>query len=150
MTEWQSGSSFSIKTPHHIALLICLVLPSSRCLPLCSRGSCHRSTGRSHWVSSVCAASRWLQRWWGWRSCRAVYRLCAVQLPLGPALFLGPDGWFSCQAHARDGGRGGGGARGGGRGDGQCLPSGWLPSCWAGGASPSKSGCSPAQRSWCL
>lgn len=57
-----------------------------------------------------------------------VYRLCAVQLPPGPELFLGPDGGFFCQAHAHDGDRGGG-VHGGGRGGAPHLPSGWLPSC---------------------
>lgn len=146
-----SYKSLTLKsqTPYHIVSLFCLVLPSSRCPPLGSRGSCHRSTGRSHWGSSVCVASHWLQRWSGWRSCREVYRLCAVQLPPGPALFLRPDGQFSWQARARDGDCGGG-VHGGGRGGVPHLPSGWLPSCWAGGASPLRSGYSPAQRSWCL
>ncbi len=58
-----------------------------------------------------------------------VYHLCAGQLPPGPALFLGPDGQFSCRAHARDADHGGGGVHGGVHGGGLHLPSGWLPSC---------------------
>lgn len=121
---------------------VCMILPSSHCLPLCSRGSCHRSTGISHWGSSVCEVSHWWRRWWGWRSCRGVYRLCAVQLLLGPGLFPGPNVPFSCQVHARGGAYGGGGGDGGGalgdRGGAPHPPSGWLPSCRAGEASPLK------------
>lgn len=124
------------------------LLPSSRCPPLCSKESCRRSTGRSHWASSVSAESRWWRRWWGWRSCRGVCRLCAVPLPLGPVRFLDPDAQSSSPGCAHDGACGGGDAQGD-CGGVPCLPSGWLPSCRAVEASPWTWGCSPAQRSWC-